>query len=423
MNRNLMGVAIAIASLVAAPADAQEIAQPPSSAQSTGETPATRAEALKRVREQKARATVPAKAGRLEKLVVKVENDRLIEDLLTTGQGFYVQFGNVTTGAGLGAGPGYKRRNLFEGLLDVKVSTVVTMKKYWVAEGSVAMPRLANGRAFVELHVRRRDFPQEDFFGLGPDSRRADFVSYTYRDTAGGLTVGARVLPLLTLSGLVERLSPSVGRGRDSSIPTLDTIFTEADAPGYTVQSDFMHYDVVTDLNYATPFGNPRDGGRYIFTFSRYVDIENDLYSFNRFDVDLRQYISFLQSRRVFALRAFISMSDADSSGDVVPFYMMHTLGGHNTLRGFRNYRFRDQNVLLLQAEYRWEIFPALDAALFYDAGKVAPTERGLTLENLKSDYGFGFRFGTNAGVFLRVDAAFGSAEGKRYFIKFGNVF
>ena len=38
--------------------------------------------------------------------------------------------------------------------------------------------------------------------------------------------------------------------------------------------------------------------------------------------------------------------------------------------------RFRDDNLLLLQAEYRWEIFTALDGAIFYDAGKVAPHPR-----------------------------------------------
>jgi hypothetical protein len=48
---------------------------------------------------------------------------------------------------------------------------------------------------------------------------------------------------------------------------------------------------------------------------------------------------------------------------------------------------------------------------------------RDLDLDHLESDYGFGFRFGTNRGVFLRVDAAFGSRDGPRYFIKFNHVF
>ena len=46
-----------------------------------------------------------------------------------------------------------------------------------------------------------------------------------------------------------------------------------------------------------------------------------------------------------------------------VPFYLQRTLGGPDDLRGFRHLRFRDRNALLLQAEYRWEIFTAVDGA------------------------------------------------------------
>ena len=44
--------------------------------------------------------------------------------------------------------------------------------------------------------------------------------------------------------------------------------------------------------------------------------------------------------------------------------------GGSHTLRGFRTFRFRGEKVLLLQAEYRWEAWPALEFALFADAGR-----------------------------------------------------
>ena len=55
-----------------------------------------------------------------------------------------------------------------------------------------------------------------------------------------------------------------------------------------------------------------------------------------------------------------------------MPFYLMPTLGGNDTLRGFREYRFRGPHAILRRREYRWEIWSGLDGALFYDAGKVA---------------------------------------------------
>jgi hemolysin activation/secretion protein len=101
----------------------------------------------------------------------------------------------------------------------------------------------------------------------------------------------------------------------------------------------------------------------------------------------------------------------------------MPSLGGKDTLRGFRNYRFRGPHSLLLQAEYRWEIWSALEGALFYDAGKVVFARRDLTLKGLEHAYGFGFRFNTDSAVIVRFDAAFGSRDGKRLHMALGGVF
>jgi outer membrane translocation and assembly module TamA len=115
-------------------------------------------------------------------------------------------------------------------------------------------------------------------------------------------------------------------------------------------------------------------------------------------------------------------VSDADD-GAQVPFYYLRTLGGPDDLRGFHRLRFRDKHALLLQAEYRWEIFTAVDGALFYDTGKVASRVENLNFKDLESDYGIGFRFGTANNVFLRIEAALGSQGGKHFIFSFHNVF
>ena len=53
--------------------------------------------------------------------------------------------------------------------------------------------------------------------------------------------------------------------------------------------------------------------------------------------------------------RAFLSTSGT-SDGQTMPFYLMPTLGGNDSLRGFRDYRFRGPHALLLQGEYRFEV-------------------------------------------------------------------
>ena len=66
---------------------------------------------------------------------------------------------------------------------------------------------------------------------------------------------------------------------------------------------------------------------------------------------------------------------------------------------------------------------PDSTAALFYDAGKVTLRRSDLDFNNLEHDYGFGFRFNTDNGIIFRVDAAFGSRDGKHLHIVFGGIF
>jgi outer membrane protein assembly factor BamA len=219
----------------------------------------------------------------------------------------------------------------------------------------------------------------------------------------------------------VEHLQPTVGVGSDSSVPSIEALFNDATAPGLSSQPDYLRSSAFVEIDYRQPL-NARRGGWYRFEFSRYADRDLGAYSFDRLDVDLRQYVPFLAERRILAGRAFVSTSEA-GAGQTIPFYLMPYLGGSDTLRGFREYRFRGPHLLLLQAEYRYEIWSALDGAFFYDAGKVALDRADLDFTNLETDYGFGFRFNTDNGVVMRVDAGFGSPDGKHLYITFGGVF
>jgi outer membrane protein assembly factor BamA len=101
---------------------------------------------------------------------------------------------------------------------------------------------------------------------------------------------------------------------------------------------------------------------------------------------------------------------------------MQPTLGGQDDLRGFRPFRFRDKNLLLLNTEYRWEVFSGLDMAVFGDAGKVFARKSQLNLKDLETSAGFGFRFNARNNVFLRLDVGF-SHEGFQVAMKFNNLF
>jgi hypothetical protein len=385
-----------------------------------GVEPVTRAEVWRAEREAKARALRPSKPTQVERVALRAENSQ--QSFINPVKGIYPRLGSFVTGSGFALGPGYRDRTLFGNRATLDVSGAISSKKYWVAEAKLSTTALARGRAFGEVYGRHRDMPEETFFGLGPDSLRSDITTFTLRDTAVGASGGVRLVPWLALGGGVEGLAASTADGHRKNTPNIDSVFSVEEVPGFGASPGFVHSSVFIDVNFREPRGNPRDHGQYRVTLNRFTDHDDVGVGFKRIDVDVQQYFSILHQKRVLALHGLYSTSVTDP-GDQVPFYLQQYLGGSETLRGFRDYRFRGPHVLLLQAEYRFEVFTALDFALFYDAGKVAMQRADLDLRDLETNAGFGFRFGTIQGVFLRLDAAFGSADGPHYYMKFGHVF
>jgi outer membrane protein assembly factor BamA len=197
--------------------------------------------------------------------------------------------------------------------------------------------------------------------------------------------------------------------------------FDPSDLPGFLGEPNYLRTGGFAEVDFRQPL-NARKGGWYRFDVSRYLDRNTGAFTFNSFEADVRQFASILAERRVFAARALVTTTNAGTGGQI-PFYLLPTLGGNDTLRGFRSQRFRGPHRMLMQAEYRWEIWSAFEAALFVDAGKVAIRRADLNFKDLERDYGIGFRFNTDNGVVFRVDAAFGSRDGKHLHIVAGGIF
>jgi hypothetical protein len=393
-------------------------AQTPSAApQTPGAEGTTRAAVLQQEREEKQRAIEPYQPNIVEKALKTIET----QGLLIGRDGVYLKLGSLTTGSGFAYGLGYRTRRLFDDMGSLDVWAGASLSRYWATEARVRFPMLADGRLLLEGYGRRHEYPREDYFGLGPDSLRRNQTDFNLRATSDGTKAGIRVAPAVTLGGGLDYLQPTITDGKDAGLPSITDIFDDRSAPGLATQPDFVRASAFLDIDYRRPL-NARKGGYYHFEYSQYSDRGRGTYTFNRFDVDLRQYVSFLGERRIFVGRVLASTSDVDRDRQV-PFYLMPTLGGRDTLRGFRDYRFRGPHALLLQGEYRFEIWSGLDGALFYDAGKVETRRSRLNFRDLESDYGFGFRFNTDNGIVLRVDSAFGSRDGKHLWIAFGGTF
>jgi hypothetical protein len=392
-------------------------ASPSAFAQAPSVVPDTRAETLKQTREQKQKSIAPYHPNGLER-ALNITETRVLASL--GRDGVHAKLGSLATGSGFAFGAGYRHRRLFDREGALNVWAAGSLKKYWAVEGRFDLPSVAGGRVMLGTYARRQNYPQEDFFGVGPGARRDDHTSFQLSNTIVGGRASVKPAPVMTIGGGLEYSRPDVGRGTNAAVPTIGERFDDTTAPGLSGARTFLRSSAFLDVDYRQP-KNARRGGWYRLETSR-VGESSDAFTFHRVDLDLRQYASILAERRVLAVRLFASTSDPVGSARV-PFYMMPSLGGHDSLRGFRDYRFRGPHAILTQTEYRFEVWSGLDAALFYDAGKVAERRRDLNFSRLEDAYGFGFRFNTDNGTILRIDAGFGSRDGKHLYIVFGDVF
>jgi outer membrane protein assembly factor BamA len=379
----------------------------------------TREEADRQRREQQATEVEAYQPNGVERAMDFAEDKAIF---ILDREGFHPKLGSLTVGSGFAYGLGFRDRDLFSNRGALELWAAGSVKGYWATEARLRFPRLADNHLYLEAWGSRRDYPQENFFGLGPDSNRDDRSDYAIRTNHFGGRVGVRPFARhLLVGGGLEFLQPRLGAGQNDSYPDVPELFPPSDVPGIDSRSDFLRSEFFVEVDYREPI-YAKKGGWYRFDWSHYDDRTTNQFTFNRFDADVRQFFGFLAGRRVLATRLFVSTSDT-SAPQVMPFFLMPTLGGNDTLRGFREYRFRGPHAILAQAEYRWEIWSGFDGAIFYDAGKVADHRSDLNFKDLESDYGIGFRFNTNNGVIFRVDTAFGSNDGKHLYIVVGGIF
>ena len=144
-------------------------------------------------------------------------------------------------------------------------------------------------------------------------------------------------------------------------------------------------------------------------------------FGFTRFSLDLQEYLSVDEgTHHGFAFRQFVSLTHT-AGYQTVPFYRLQSIGGSESLRGYTSGRFRDYNVLLMNAEVRCQVWHWLDMAVFGDAGHVFRRFEDLGPSTVRGNVGVGFRLRTDQGTAARVDFARGT-EGTRILLQLGSL-
>ena len=334
---------------------------------------------------------------------------------LQQGNGFYPRIGGLSPGSGLAGGVGY-RRHL--GWAFVDVSGALSTKAYRGIDATLGW--INTDRVDVSSKLTFRNNTQDDFYGLGIDTTDATRVDYGIRSTDFATRAAVKIRRALLVGADVGYYIPSVRHGRDDNLRTIETIFTDVTAPGLAEQPDFVHDSVFVELDSRDARGFPRRGGFYRAAYALWNDRTLEQYNFRRSDIVGAQFIS-VAANDVIALRLGLSYAN-NAPGDRVPFYLLPYVGGGDTIRSFREFRFRDENAGIFNAEFRHKIHSMAHVAGFVDFGKVAHDWQDINPSHVKRAYGVGLRGGTDEKTYVRMDFAWGD-EGTRVFLKFTPAF
>ena len=375
----------------------------------------TRAETIRQEQAAKQQELEPPRQNGVERLIEHLEDWGFIAG---APRGLYPWFGSVYSGGGFAAGAGVRQPFGDDGAFNVFGG--YSIASFSRVQADLALPSFAANRARLSFTGRYINAPDVRFFGVGNASSRDRQTRFGYTPKTGGARLDIDAGRYFSLGGGVNYLDIETSSGRTE--PSIEAFFTPANAPGLGIPNfKYINSTAEAAFDWRRPAGYTGRGGLYRVQFDDYRERENDLFSFRSVEGEIVQLVPILRANWVIALHGLATITDLDRSS-VVPYFMLPALGGGTTLRGYPDFRFRDRNRLLVNAELRWTPARFMDMAIFYDTGKVAARREDLDFEDLKESYGIGMRFIGVRGYALRIEVARSPEHKARLIVSAGGM-
>lgn len=248
----------------------------------------------------------------------------------------------------------------------------------------------------------------EPYFGIGTSRLKSAETKFALEQTAFSGDIGTELQYGIKALGVLGFEYTNIATSYDSDVDaTVD--LPDLLAPG--VNDRVLMYNLGFKLNHDSKDmpGNPTRGYEAEFKGGLYNQFDDDKFGFFKYSFDAKTYIN-LFYKRILALRVAGEVTNP-ISGKEIPFYYMSELGRSETIRGFKRGRYRDHDMLLATAEYRWPVWRkweenGIDAFLFVDSGQVMSSVYSKSrLDGFATGYGFGFRLWSQEGLMGYVQA------------------
>ncbi|MDA2913364.1 outer membrane protein assembly factor [Acidobacteriia bacterium AH_259_A11_L15] len=332
-------------------------------------------------------------------------------------------FGGLGDGSGFGGGAYLSTAEWLSKNLNVFFTSHLTSRKYFeTVLGTRADPTAGSLQDFsIDFIARYRLRPEEDFWGLGPQSLRDQRTNYDLQERGVGLTASVHLPRRVNLGVGVDYSSSRIFAGEDDRFATTQEVFGSSDLPGLDEGAKLLGTFAFAEFDGRDQAGNPRSGAYVRFVVTSNDSVSRGDFGFWNYLLDARGYIPLGTKRRVLALRV-LGIFNERKGGSEIPFFRLARLGDSQTLRGYDTYRFHGRNAVASNIEYRYQLVEGIQAVLFTDIGQVFDRRSEFSTENIHATFGGGVHFTSKKSVFLRILVG-KSGEGARIFFSFGPTF
>lgn len=279
------------------------------------------------------------------------------------------------------------------------------------ADVGIRADRTAGSPIWLESRTRYEIRPQQVFQGIGDHGPAIESRYREDRLTAvarGGVTLG-REKRLVRVGGSLLFDGSTFGPKDDdhSAAPSVETVYDTRGLTGFDRGARTLEGQMNLFVDTRDEIASTSSG----VLAAAYVGAVPALqrYGYAHLGFDVSGTIDLYKKNRVLVLRAAYEGVFGET-GDI-PFNRLARLGGEGSLRGYLFDRFRDRESVLVSAEYRYPIHEVIAAAVFVDAGHVAPDPASLTaFSRWRAGGGVGIRLRTKDTTLASLDLAYGDA-------------
>jgi outer membrane protein assembly factor BamA len=376
----------------------------------------TRTDAMRRQQSERQQHTSPPEATTFERVLDRLDRWGFISG---PPRGVYPWAGSIYPGAGFTAGVGVRQPFGDDGA--VNVFSGYSINGGTIGQVNVALPTFTGNRATISVLGRYLDVPDVKYYGTGNETTKDGQTRFGYSPVTTTARFNFDVTNRFKIGSEIAYLDVTTAAGRTG------TSIEERFSPGDTAGLEHSQFGFVNSTVYAAydsrrRLGYAGRGGLIRARFDDYRDRDHDRYSFRSIEAEALQLIPVLRANWVIVLRGVATVTDTTESNEI-PFFLLPSIGGGSSVRGYPDFRFRDRNRMVMNAELRWTPARFMDMALFYDAGKVEARRQDLDFGDLKKAYGIGMRLIGFAGYAFRIEAARSREHRIRFTVSAGGAF